>query len=205
MTTILILSPKGGSGKSTLARTIAAAAAGDGLNVTTLDTDSQGTLARWHRKRSDIEGIPRIDGRSVEIAHAAPIARSQGLMIVDTPTAIEAYPEAVRDLIMVSDMVLIPSQPLPDDVDSVETAMRSVIALRKRALYVLNRVRVGIKEVDGSRMRLARTGDVAATAIPDSVVIVRAMNSGYGPTEVSGRGSEESGALWAEVRRRCEL
>ena len=205
MTTILILSPKGGSGKSTLARTLAAAAAGDGFHVTTLDTDPQGTLAQWHRRRAQIEGIPAIEGKAVAIAHAAKIATSSGLLFVDTPTAIEAYPEAVNSLILAADLVLIPSQPLPDDVESVKTAMKIVVGHKRKAVYVLNRVRTAVKEVEGARMTLGRSGDVAAVALPDSVAVVRAMNSGYGPSEVSGRGSEEANALWSEIRRRVEL
>jgi len=205
MTTILVLSPKGGSGKSTITRTLAAAAAHDGFAVTTLDTDPQGTVAFWISLREQLEGVPRIDGRTIPIERAASIAVSSGILFVDTPTAIEAYPDAVRELILISDLVLIPSQPLPDDVKSVTPAMTMVRGLRKPAMYVLNRVRTGVKELEVSRARLAQSGDVAGSALPDSVVVVRAMGSGYGPTEVTGRGADESALLWQEVKRRCSL
>jgi cellulose biosynthesis protein BcsQ len=184
---------------------LAAAAACDGLVVTTLDTDGQGTLARWHRRRAEIEGVARIEGKTIAIAHAARIASSTGLMLVDTPTAVEAFPEAIHALIEVADMVLIPCQPLPDDVESVLGAMASVISHKRPGLFVINRVKTGVKELEVARARLGRYGDVAAISLPDSVAIVRAMGSGYGPTEVSGRGTEEAGALWAEIKRRCAL
>ena len=206
MTTLLILSPTGGSGKSTMVRTLAAAAAGDGISVTILDADPQGTTAKWCQRRAEIDGIPRIEGKTIDIERASKlIAACSGLVLIDTPTAIEAYPEAISALITASDMVLIPSQPLPDDVDSVSKAMRLANELGKPALYVLNRSRSGVKEADAARMKLARSGDVAAIAIPDSVAIVRAMGMGYGPSEVAGRGTEESGALWAEIKRRIGL
>lgn len=88
---------------------------------------------------------------------------------------------------------------------SVETIMRAVQALGRPAIYCLNRVKPRVKETDGARLRLIRSGDVAAAAIPDSVDVVRAMANGYGVTEVGGRGADEVAALWQEVRRRVGL
>ncbi|SMF55465.1 chromosome partitioning protein [Azospirillum oryzae] len=206
MKIIAVVSPKGGSGKSTLTRNLAAAAAGDGVPVAVIDTDAQGTSAEWARVRADADAVP-VPGFTAETSAAARRADAAGaqLVLVDTPTAIEKDPEGFKALVLASELVVIPTQALPDDVRSVETIMRAVQALDRPAIYCLNRVKPRVKETDGARLRLIRSGDVAAAAIPDSVDVVRAMANGYGVTEVGGRGADEVAALWQEVRRRIGL
>lgn len=207
MKIVAIVSPKGGSGKSTLTRNLAAAATGDGVEVAVIDADAQGTSAEWARVRGGAEDAPPVPGYTADPGTAARSAASAGarLVLVDTPTAIEKDPDGFKALVLAAAMVVIPTQALPDDVRSVETIMRAVQALGRPAMYALNRVKPRVKETDGARLRLIRSGDVAAAAIPDSVDVVRAMANGYGVTEVGGRGADEIAALWQEVRRRIGL
>src|SRR4051794_18322606 len=48
---VVVAQQKGGAGKSTVAANLAASLAGFGHRVGLLDTDPQGTLARWHTER----------------------------------------------------------------------------------------------------------------------------------------------------------
>jgi chromosome partitioning protein len=94
-----------------------------------LDTDPQGTVARWHQKRQRTSA-PTIAGFSVDLREAVVAVasvRGPDLLLVDTPTAVEVYPEAIKALIIAADFVVIPTQPLPDDVDSVHELMSSVV------------------------------------------------------------------------------
>jgi chromosome partitioning protein len=205
MRTILSLGPKGGCGKSSMVRNLAAAAVLEGLGVATLDTDPQGTVARWHQKRQRTSA-PTIAGFSVDLREAvAAVASARGpdLLLVDTPTAVEVYPEAIKALIMAADFVVIPTQPLPDDVDSVRELMSSVVRdLGRPAMFVVNRVKPRIKEVERARGALGRWGDVAAAMIPDSIDVVRAMSAGLGVIETGGKGGVEFRDVWHEIGRR---
>src|SRR6202042_2609685 len=52
MHTIALVSQKGGSGKSTLAIGLAIAAMQDGQKVCLLETDPQGTVSNWRKRRT---------------------------------------------------------------------------------------------------------------------------------------------------------
>ena len=51
MQTIVLATQKGGAGKSTLAISLALAAIRAGHNVRLIETDSQGTVSNWRRRR----------------------------------------------------------------------------------------------------------------------------------------------------------
>jgi chromosome partitioning protein len=210
MRTLLVLSPKGGSGKSTMARSLAPAAAADGLAVATLDLDPQGTTARWHKVRAERrDEITEVVGFTADI-HDGPTAcrgvEDADLLIIDTPTAIESYPEAMRGLIGLSDLVLVPTQSSHDDTASVLPIMRTaVVAVGRRGAFVLNRLKPRVAENEAARVRLARVADVLSASLPDSIKVQRATAHGLGITEVGGVGSEEMLSVWAELKRRLEL
>ncbi|KAA0571123.1 ParA family protein [Azospirillum sp. Sh1] len=207
MNIITVLGPKGGGGKSTCARNIAAAAAQSGLSVTALDTDPQGTLARWGVTRKANADLPVVTVQHIAIATAPEALRklASDLVIVDTPTAIEEHPEAFKALVLASSLVLIPARPSLDDVVSVAPFAQVVHDLKRDAVFILNAVKPRVAETDGARRHLSAYADVLSAALPDSVDIQRAMAQGEGITERGGRGADIANALWAELRRRLRL
>jgi chromosome partitioning protein len=60
---ILIGGTKGGSGKSTICTNLAAYLAGEGKNVCLMDTDIQGSSAKWVERREDPENNPEPLGK----------------------------------------------------------------------------------------------------------------------------------------------
>lgn len=205
---LLILGPKGGAGKSTLARNLATAAALDGVHVVTIDSDAQGTLARWAERRAQAGVAPVIPCQAVPITRARDTLselRDAELIVTDTPTAIEEHPDAFKALILAASLVVIPSRPSVDDVDSVAGFMQVVQDLKRPGVFALNCVRPRVLEADGARRQLGRVGDVLATALPESVDVQRAMAGGQGVLETRGRGAEDMAALWHEIRRRLGL
>ena len=68
MQTIVLATQKGGSGKSTLAISLALAAIEAGHTVRLIETDSQGTLSNWQRRRPYAEPMvePIYAAREVE-------------------------------------------------------------------------------------------------------------------------------------------
>ena len=207
MKTLLVLQGKGGVGKSSSIRNLAPLAAASGLTVGTLDTDTQGTLSDWHKARVR-HPVPVIAGFHVNLSEAVQAIQSAegaDLLIIDTPPWIDRDPAAVRMLIEASQLVLMPSQPLPDDVRTADRLMRTVVELGTPGLFVLNRAKPRVRETTEARLKLSAVADVAGATIPDSIDIVRAMANGLGISETQGRGSEEYASLWAEIKRRMSL
>ncbi|CAK0756466.1 hypothetical protein CCP2SC5_210046 [Azospirillaceae bacterium] len=206
---LLILSPKGGSGKSTMARSLAPAAAMDGVSVALLDLDPQGTTARWCKRRSERnDELPEVVGFIAEIENglkACSSVKGVDLVIIDTPTAIEKYPEAMLALIKSSDLILVPTQSSHDDTISVEGIMRVVIAQKRRGAFILNRLKPRVSENEAARVRLAKTADVLSVSVPDSIQIQRATAHGLSICESSGIGTDEFLSVWAEIKRRLEI
>ena len=77
MQTIVLATQKGGSGKSTLAISLALAAIQAGHTVRLIETDSQGTLSNWQRRRPYADAHGRANLRSPRGRTAPAIARSR--------------------------------------------------------------------------------------------------------------------------------
>lgn len=201
------LCSKGGAGKSGLSRLLTSAATVDGLRVIGLDTDPQGTFAGWMSKRERYRktdpAIPFIEVRTTALANAAKALDEieADLVIVDTPTALENDPVATKALILAADLVLIPCQPLDDDVRSVRTMMRAVQELGRPGWFVLNKVKKAVREAESSRRELGKSGPVIAASIPDSIQIARAMAHGLGIVETRGTGADDVLTVWIEAKR----
>src|SRR5579862_5612512 len=87
MRAIVLATQKGGSGKSTLAIGLAVAAMGDGHRVAIIETDQQGTVSNWGRRRTLPE--PRIEraANGLEIERSLLALRRNGftVAVIDTP------------------------------------------------------------------------------------------------------------------------
>jgi chromosome partitioning protein len=68
MHTIVLATQKGGSGKSTLAIGLAIAAIQDGHSVRMIETDPQGTISNWRRRRTNAEPVVEAINNTGEIA-----------------------------------------------------------------------------------------------------------------------------------------
>src|SRR6516225_3754967 len=86
MHTIVLATQKGGSGKSTLAIGLALAAKQAGHNVRLLETDPQGTLSSWQRRRGQAEPIVEQTYDALDIEPRLYALERDGatLVIIDT-------------------------------------------------------------------------------------------------------------------------
>lgn len=207
MKILLILGPKGGAGKTTLARNLAVCAAMSGLRTSVLDTDPQGSLATWWKKRPDDR--PAIDlyqeplGSLNEGPHTLDEA---DLLVIDTPTAIEAYPGPTKALVMSADLILVPVRPTPEDTHSLVPAMRWVRSLNPRTAFVLSQVAPRVKEATVARRNLAGVGEVAPVDIPALSQVYRTFEHGLGVAEVNAsKAGADFEALWRFVADRLAL
>lgn len=156
MYTIVVTCDKGGVGKSTVTRILGAAAMASGLTpVCLVDTDEQGSLLRWHRKRiaQGIEDSGRLLVASAqlrEVGHVAQELKSAGasLVVIDTPPKLTG----IDTLAELADTVIIPVRPDVDDIElAVYTAGLVCRHVRRYAFCV----------TQGRPVRLAREGEDA--------------------------------------------
>src|SRR3954447_5836390 len=110
---LTILGPKGGVGKSTIASNLLVAARLQGIEAAGLDLDSQRSLAGWAETRAAARREPACavaEGRVTSWRDDLPDAE---LVVVDTPPGLEgdSYLEALQDLVLASDLVLVPALP----------------------------------------------------------------------------------------------
>jgi chromosome partitioning protein len=161
---ITIAQRKGGAGKTTLAAQLAVAWARQGVRVTALDIDPQGSFAAWAGVRR-----ARLGGDAIGFGFDAlpgwraaqwieNQARDSDLVVIDCPPHAETEAQiAVR----AAGLVLIPVQPSPLDLWATEATLKMVRDERRRALIVLNRVppRGLLDRRDCGRARPCRRAD----------------------------------------------
>src|SRR5579871_65024 len=131
MHAIVLATQKGGSGKSTLAIGLAIAAMDAGERVGVIDTDPQGTVSNWGRRRTNPN--PRIEraGSGQAIAGALLDLRRRGctVAIIDTPATANALS---TEAIGAADLCLIPARPSPADIEAALPTLGTVRRLDKR-------------------------------------------------------------------------
>jgi chromosome partitioning protein len=210
MPTIVLTTQKGGSGKSTLAISLTLAAIRAGHNVRLIETDPQGTVSNWKRRRPYAAPIvePIYDARELERRLQALAQNSAAVTIVDTAGGETA---ATNAAIRHSDFCLIPTRPSIADIEATAATLRVVRAWHKPFAYVLNQTPIrAAARLAGAENAL---GDEAALDASDIVakpfIVMRndhqdAMSAGLAVCEHApdGKSAEEMRALWQWVESR---
>ncbi|MEH2530513.1 chromosome partitioning protein [Bradyrhizobium sp. AZCC 1588] len=210
MQTIVLATQKGGSGKSTLAISLALAAIRAGHNVRLIETDSQGTLSNWKRRRPYAAPVvePVYAAREVEQRLQSLDREGVTVAIVDTAGGISA---ATNSAIRYADFCLIPTRPSIADIEATAPTLSVVRAWYKPFAYVLNQTPIR------SAARLASAenalSDEAALDIGDilakPLIVMRndhqdALSAGLAVCEYApcGKSAEEIRALWQWIEVR---
>jgi chromosome partitioning protein len=209
MQTIVLATQKGGSGKSTLAIGLALAAIQAGHTVRLIETDSQGTLSNWQRRRPHAEPIvePVYAASDVEQRLQSLDRDGVTLAIVDTAGGVSA---ATNSAIRYADFCLIPTRPSVADIEATAATLSVVRAWRKPFAYILNQT-----PIRGARLGNAETAlsDEAARDIAEVVarpfIVMRndhqdALSAGLAVSEYapSGKSAEEIRGLWQWIEAR---
>ena len=185
------ISQKGGTGKSTLARQFAV------LNGPSLliDRDPQHTTAKWWNRRRELNPAPDfpdlidLDGTTLTAAVDALRRKTDGLLFIDTRPAVEE-PEA--EAARVSDLVIIPVRPSPDDLEAVGETLKIVRRLNKRAVLVVNAAKTAGRALS-ARAALSRYPvPVCPVHIADRTVYLDASLDGRGVGEMRGHAAREA-------------
>ena len=207
MQTIVLATQKGGSGKSTLAISLALAAIRAGHTVRLIETDSQGTISNWQRRRRYAQPVvePIYAAREVEQRLQTLDREGVTVTIVDTAGGISV---ATNAAIRYADLCLIPTRPSIADIEATAATLRVIRAWRKPFAYVLNQTPIrGAARLAGAENALS---DEAALDIVDIVaspfIMMRndhqdALSAGLAVCEHApgGKSAEEIRALWQWV------
>lgn len=202
MKTIVISSQKGGSAKTTLTALLSVEAelAGDGP-AWVIDTDQQGSLARWHERRES-ETPMRAEIPFKELAGGlATIAGKHGasFCFIDTAPAISDQSAAIIGL---ADLVLIPVQPSPVELWAVADTIELVKAAGKPFRFIITKAKERANITAQTVAALSHHGPVAENFIADRVAYAGAMAGGNTAPELLPKGAAamEIALLWKEIK-----
>ena len=202
MKIIAIAMNKGGVGKSTLTRSIATAAAQDGLSVMALDMDTQQTTTQWGRRRRDRPLPLVVFTTENDLAGELAKAKAAGcdLVVIDTPPARSSEAPAAIEC---ADLVLIPCTA---DIEAFEQFPRPARVARttgKPSLAVLNLATPNsLTEADQAREVFEANGVTMAPVILHRLKVHRqASLAGLTAQEIDpqGRAGAEIAALWTYI------
>jgi chromosome partitioning protein len=201
MKTIVINSQKGGSGKTMLAKHLAvqAESAGDGP-VFLIDTDPQGSLTVWHKKR-EAESPVRIEVPFDKLAGGIDVLRKKGgaICIIDSASG---RLDVAQTLFALADLVLFPVQPSEDDLSAAPVTVANLKAAGTPFLFVLTRVKPNTLITAQAAAILSKHGRVAETLIADRTGYKSPYGKGQLVIEADPRNAaaREIEALWQNVK-----
>lgn len=193
---IALLNQKGGAGKTTLATHLAGELAAQGLRVTLLDADPQGSALDWAQRRLQ-SGRPRIYGvfglaRDSLHQEAPQIALQADFVVIDGPPRVAAL---ARSALLAADLVLIPVQPSAYDVWASHEMVQLIAEARQfrpqlRAAFVINRRVVGTVIGREARSALAdQPFPALAAEISQRIAFADSVAAGRLAFEVSPKGA----------------
>jgi chromosome partitioning protein len=203
MQTVVLASQKGGAGKTTLAAHLAVAAEEVGAGPAVLiDTDPQGSLSAWWNVRQ--ANTPAL--ASCSIAELRPklagLAKAgYRLAFIDTPPAIT---EAIRAVVNLADLVLIPARPSPHDLRAIGSTVALATGAGRPFLFALTQAKPNTRLTVQAVTALSEHGTISSAVVHDRVDFAGSMIDGRTVLEVDGRGrsAAEVRALWAFVQDR---
>ncbi|MBM3609352.1 MAG: ParA family protein [Alphaproteobacteria bacterium] len=204
MQTLALVTQKGGSGKSTIASSLAVAAHEAGEKVFIIDMDPQGSLLRWFKMRKDKGiGVEAVTAGKLNQALKALEKAGVTLAIIDTPGTESAAAEAAMKA---ATLCVIPSRPNAFDLWASEMTRRSLRALRKEYVFLLNQCPPSQQSarVEEGAKALEAMGGLITPVISSRVDYQEAARQGLGVSELapSGAAAEEMSKLWKSVKKR---
>lgn len=186
MRTILVVQGKGGGPKTATVRNLAVAAAVAGRRVGTLDTDPQGSLTHWHGLRPADAAPILHEQRPLGTVTERPTPQGLDLLVIDTPTAVENFPQATALLFDCADLVLVPVRPGPEDLVSLQAMLPYLRARRRPMRLLLSQVVPRLRETADARAIVSAMGVVAPVEIPQLQEVPRSFIAGLGTAEIPG-------------------
>ena len=200
---VVFASQKGGSGKTTLSGHIAVEAerAGDGP-VALIDTDPQGSLAKWWNARA--ASTPAFAQASLEELDAC-LDHLKGigfkLIVIDTPPAVT---QTIAHVVQRADLVVVPTRPSPHDLRAVGPTVDIADTLNKPLVFVVNSATARARITSETAVALSQHGVVAPVTLHHRVDFAASMIDGrtVGDIQPESKSALEVSALWLYLRGR---
>jgi len=193
MQTYALVSQKGGAGKSTLARQFSVIVGGTEPAVL-IDRDPQQTTTKWWNRRQESGSMPGrpdlLELSGMTLTAAAEALRGEpGTLFIDTKPAVgEHEAEAAR----VSDLVIVPVRPSPDDLEAVGDTLKILRRLEKRAVLVVNAAKNEARATSARAALSQYPVPVCPIHLSDRAVYLDAALEGRGVGEMKGGGAREA-------------
>ena len=203
MQVLTFASQKGGSGKTTLAGHVAVLAelSGDGP-VALVDSDPQGSLAAWWNERQ-AETPHFVRTTMAALSADLEAIRNLGvrLVVIDTPPAIT---DTIRDVVRLSDLVIIPTRPSPHDLRAAGATVQLVEGLGKPLVFAMNAATPRARITSEAVFALSQHGTMASAIIHQRINFAASMIDGRTVMELpkGERSAAEIAELWAYIKHR---
>ncbi|RXH24637.1 chromosome partitioning protein ParA [Bradyrhizobium nanningense] len=212
MHTIVLATQKGGSGKSTLAIGLALAAKQAGFTVRLIETDPQGTLSNWQRRRTADDLVVEPIYHAADIEPRLKMLADSGLQlaIVDTAAGLSA---ATTAAIRHSDLCLIPARPSVADIEATASTLNVARAWKRTYSFVLNQTPIRGQRIDNAAGALAEEASLdLAEVLARPLIVMRndhqdSLARGLAVSEFApnGKSADEIHGLWRWIETRLEL
>lgn len=200
---LVFASQKGGSGKTTLSGHIAVEAerAGDGP-VALIDTDPQGSLAKWWNAReASTPAFAQAPLHELEACLDHLKGLGFRLIVVDTPPAVT---ETISHVVARADLVVVPTRPSPHDLRAVGPTVDIIEGLGKPLAFVVNSATARARITAETAVALSQHGVVAPVTLHHRTDFAASMIDGrtVGDVRPDCRSAQEVTALWTYLRDR---
>jgi len=197
MHVLVFASQKGGSGKTTLSGHVAVEAERRGAGpVALIDTDPQGSLAKWWNVR-EAPAPGFMQCTFPNLLHDIERARSEGfrLVVIDTPPAVT---RAIAEVVAMADLVVLPTRPSPHDLRAVGATVDIVESRNKPMVFVLNAANPRARITGEAAVALSQHGTVAPVTVHHRTDYAASMIDGRTVMEVNPKckSALEISALW---------
>lgn len=200
---IVFASQKGGSGKTTISGHMAVQAELSGAGpVALIDTDPQGSLAKWWNSRElDTPAFAQVSISN--LADDIRFLRQAGFryVMIDTPPAITS---SISEIVSHADLVVVPTRPSPHDLRAVGPTVDIIEHYKKPLLFVVNSATARAKITAETAVALSQHGTVAPVNVHHRVDFAASMIDGRTVMEAgpSGRSAKEISQLWEYIEER---
>ena len=205
MRVIVVASQKGGSGKTTLSGHLAVEAGRQNAGpVALIDTDPQGSLAKWWNSRRQQAPV-FIQSTFSSLSSDLNEIRTAGykLVVIDTPPAVT---RAISEVVSLGDLIILPTRPSPHDLRAVGATVDIVESHKKQMVFVINAATKRARITSEAAVALSQHGTVAPVNIHNRVDFAASMIDGRTvmETDPEGASAKEIGILWKYIHARFE-
>ncbi len=204
---------KGGCGRSTLAKNLLVLAGQAGIRAIGIDFDAQRTFSKWSQRRAasrqklpEIVPTEVIAGQLNQWPSIAPKVSHYQLAIVDTPPGVEHDMVDMIALCREAALVLVPTSPNYDDLESVVPWGASLKKVGSRSAFVLNKANRRTKSFASARSTLLKHGNLVPIEVPVLEDIATPSSSGLAVVDYAkGKGADVMADLWRYASREIGL